>query len=196
MGMQMPQMPQPPEPVYHSADMVRELIDESVHWPRYETVYGELLVTPAPRPRHQQLAFLLARRLAEYLDHEPVGEVLLSPADISWGLADVLVQPDVFVVPAGMLRGTDSQWTAVSHLLLAAEVLSPGSGRADRFTKRRLYQERGVALYWLVDVDAQAVEVWTPETIFPHVERRTLVSHPAGASAPFSLELEELFASV
>ena len=42
-------------PLYHTAEMVRALIDETRHWPRYETVYGELLVTPAPRLWHQEV---------------------------------------------------------------------------------------------------------------------------------------------
>ena len=83
---------QMPQPLYHSADMVRGLVDESRHWPRDEAVHGELLVTPAPRPTHQRVAFHLARRSAEYLDGTPVGAVFMSPAD-------VLVQRGVFVVP-------------------------------------------------------------------------------------------------
>ena len=35
---------------YYTADMVRALPDDGN---RYETVYGELLVTPAPRLLHQ-----------------------------------------------------------------------------------------------------------------------------------------------
>ena len=37
-------------PIYHTADMVRAMPDDGN---RYEVVYGELLVTPAPRPWHQ-----------------------------------------------------------------------------------------------------------------------------------------------
>ena len=34
---------------FHTADMVRALNEaEPQHWPRYETVHGELLVSPAP----------------------------------------------------------------------------------------------------------------------------------------------------
>src|SRR5687768_369778 len=29
-------------PLYHTAEMVRSLIEETHHWPRYETVHGEL----------------------------------------------------------------------------------------------------------------------------------------------------------
>jgi Uma2 family endonuclease len=64
-------------------------------------------------------------------------------------------------------------------LMLAVEVLSPSSARADRFTKRRLYQAQKVPLYWVVDADAASVEVWTPEQMLPVQER--LEWQPAGA---------------
>ena len=38
-------------PVYYTADMVRALPDDGK---RYETVHGELLVTPAPRAWHRK----------------------------------------------------------------------------------------------------------------------------------------------
>src|SRR5881398_1100629 len=82
-------------PTYWTAEMVRQLPDDGN---RYEVVYGELLVTPAPRFDHQLLVSRLFLPLGNYLAHEPVGIVLTSPADISWG-RDVLVQPDLFVVP-------------------------------------------------------------------------------------------------
>ena len=40
-------MPDTLTPVYWTADMARRLPDDGN---RYEVVYGELLVTPAPRP--------------------------------------------------------------------------------------------------------------------------------------------------
>ena len=180
-----------PDPIYHTADMVRALIDESHAWPRYETVYGELLVSPAPRVRHERVTMALAAKLWQYLEREPVAEVMRSPADISWGRADVLVQPDVFVIPVG-LASADG-WVAVRHLLLAAETLSPSTARHDRFTKRRLYQQQGVPLYWIVDADARHVEVWTPADDFPRFERERLAWHPDGAATPFTLDLAALF---
>ncbi|HEX5437808.1 MAG TPA: Uma2 family endonuclease [Gemmatimonadaceae bacterium] len=177
---------------FYTADMVRALNDaEPRNWPRYETVHGELLVSPAPRPRHQDVAFRLGRAIADYLDREPVGHVRLAPADISWGLPDVLVQPDVFVVPLDEARTLD--WRTIRHLLLAIEVLSPGSIRADRFTKRRLYQELDVGLYWVIDGDAHTVEVWTAGDSLSRVEREMLVWHPEGAAGPFMVSFTELF---
>jgi Uma2 family endonuclease len=173
--------------IYYTADMVRAMPDDGN---RYEVVYGELLVTPAPRWWHQELAFRLAKAIDAYLETEPVGRVVMSPADISWG-PDVLVQPDVFVAPARELATLE--WANVQTLLLVAEVLSPSTARADRILKRRRYQEARVPCLWLVDGDAQLVEVWTPDDRFPHFERERLVWHPAGAGSAFTLALEALF---
>ena len=176
-------------PLYHSAEMVRALIDEARHWPRYETVYGELLVTPAPRPWHQIVAGRLSFALHHYLEGTGVGTVFMSPADISWG-ADTLVQPDVFVVPIEEARTL--AWPTMRTLFLAAEILSPSSVRADRFTKRRLYQEVGVQLYWVIDPDTATAEIWTPRDQFPRMEMERLIWKAPDASRPFEMTLAEL----
>lgn len=177
-------------PAYFTAEMVRAMPDDGN---RYEVVYGELLVTPSPRLWHQVLVHRLSVAVELYLRAEPVGMVLCSPADISWG-PDVLVQPDVFVLPPEEARTLT--WSRIRTLLLVAEVLSPSSTRGDRFLKRVRYREAGVPLYWVVDGDDGSVEVWTPADDFPTVEREQLVWHPSGAREPFRLSLEELFRPV
>jgi Uma2 family endonuclease len=174
-------------PAYYTAEMVRALPDDGN---RYEVVYGELLVTPAPRPWHQVVVQRLSLALGLYLRSHPAGVLLNSPADISWG-PDVLVQPDVFVVAPDEARTLT--WSRMTTLLLVAEVLSPSSARGDRFLKRLRYREAGVPLYWLVDGDERLVEIWTPRDDFPTVARDRLVWHPAGAGERFDLSLEELF---
>ena len=180
-------MPETLTPVYWTADMVRRLPEDGN---RYEVVYGELLVTPAPRVWHQQLVGRLYVALAAYLETHHVGVVLASPADISWG-QDVLVQPDVFVAPVEQARTLD--WAAIRDLLLVVEVLSPSNLRQDRFIKRRRYQEARVPLYWIVDGDERQVEVWTPDDLFPRIERDRLTWQPGGGAGSFSLSLQELF---
>jgi Uma2 family endonuclease len=174
-------------PIYFTAEMVRALPDDGK---RYETVHGELLVTPAPRWLHQELVGRIFERLRAYVRQEPAGHVVLSPADISWG-PDVLVQPDVFVVPVDQARTGD--WARMTNLLLVVEVLSPSTSRADRFAKRRLYQEVGVPLYWIVDGEEARVEVWAPHVSVPAIESERLVWQPPGCSTAFTLELTELF---
>jgi Uma2 family endonuclease len=106
----------------------------------------------------------------------------------------VLVQPDVFVVPREEARTL--AWSGIKTLLLVAEVLSPSSARGDRFIKRLRYRQAGVPVYWAVDGDARSVEIWTPVDDFPEVERERLAWQPAGARAPFTLQLGDLFRPV
>src|SRR5690606_7670743 len=153
-------LPLPDAPVW-TAEMVRALQDESHPAPRYELVDGELLVTPSPQPLHQFAVFALARALHDHVRVHRLGIVFMSPADLELE-PETVVQPDLFVVPAGGERPTTS-WRAVRSLLLAVEVVSPSSGRADRLTKRRLYQRAGVPEYWVVDVDARLIERWRPD---------------------------------
>ena len=177
-------------PVYYTADMVQAVPSDGN---RYETVHGELLVTPAPRPWHQVLVERLHHALAVYLDDHTDFFLFASPADISWG-PDSLVQPDLFVVPIDEVRTLD--WSKMQDLVLAVEVLSPTAARHDRFTKRRLYQEVGISLYWVVDADQRFVEIWKPQTTIPQLAHDAISWAPAGASRSFELSLDRLFAPV
>ncbi len=175
-------------PAYYTADMVRAMPDDGNI---YEVVHGELLVTPAPRLWHEEVAGRLFETVRAYLRQHPVGLAIGSRSDLSWGLRDVLVSPDLFVVPLDEARRL--HWLTLRTVLLAAEVLSPSSIRADRFTKRRLYQERGVPAYWVIDPEERFAEIWRPDDDFPRIERRALSWAPVEASAPFTLVLAELF---
>lgn len=155
----------------YTADEVRAMQDESHAAPRYEVIDGELFVTPAPFPAHQMVVTELLVQLSAYLT--PLGRrrtVFSSPADISWG-PKTLVQPDVFVVPPEEIS---ARWSSVRTLLLAVEILSESSRRADRLRKRELYMREGVQTYWIVDTDARIVEVWTPNDERPAIIDRTL----------------------
>ena len=125
-----------------------------------------------------------------YLKDRDIGEVLSSPADISWS-PDTLVQPDVFVADLSEVRALE--WSQVKQLLLAVEVLSPKTARYDRFTKRRLYQDIRVPVYWIVDPDQELVEVWTPDDVQPATYKDRVVWSPDGTHEPLTIELAELF---
>jgi Uma2 family endonuclease len=175
-----------------TADMVRALPDDRRH--RYEVIDGELFVTPAPSGAHQRAVGDLFIRLSTYLRGQSWGEVVFSPADISFH-ADMLVQPDLFVVPIGN-KPRWRNWTDIRALLLTVEVLSPSTARADRQAKRRLYQREGVEEYWIVDVDARIVERWRPADERPEIVSANLTWQPAHASTPFELDLRAFFDEV
>lgn len=171
----------------------RYTVDEVLAFPddgnRYELVDGELLVTPAPGTVHQVILSRLHVALALYLKDQPEHTVLFSPADITWD-EEKLVQPDLFVIPAGEVS---TSWKSVKTLLLAAEVVSPSSARGDRLVKRPLYQRQGVQTYWIVDADAALVEVWHPDDERPEIVTNTLRWRVTPGAAEFVLELGTLF---
>jgi Uma2 family endonuclease len=68
------------------------------------------------------------------------------------------MQPDLVFV-SNERRGIIADLTLKGPPDLVIEVLSPGTARRDRGLKHRLYARRGIAQYWIVDPDADAVEV-------------------------------------
>lgn len=138
------------------------------------------LVTPSPSWVHQRAVLGLATRLRSYLGERRAGSVLIAPADVELGKGSV-VEPDVFVVPLVAGRAPRT-WQEAGRLLLAVEVLSPGTARHDRVTKRRLYQGQGVPEYWIVDVDARVVERWRPGDERPEMLAERLEWRPEEAS--------------
>jgi Uma2 family endonuclease len=172
-------------------DEVRALPDDGR---RYEVVRGELLVTPAPRFHHQEAVLRLVVALRDYADRTGVGCALMSPADIEPEDGS-LVQPDVFVGPLPAGRRPRS-WADFSQLLLAVEVVSPSSARADRTVKRLLFQRAGVPEYWVVDLDARLVERWRPGDDRPEVLTALLRWHPDPAIDPLEIDLPQFFARV
>ena len=80
--------------------------------------------------------------------------------------------------------------------LLVCEVLSPGSSRHDRITKRRAFQKNGISEYWIVDGDAAAFEIWRPDEDRPTLVDGHLTWTPTGASEPLQLDVAAFFADV
>ena len=80
--------------------------------------------------------------------------------------------------------------------MLAVEVLSPSTARADRQVKRRLFQRQGVAEYWIVDLDARLIERWRPDDERPELLAETLVWQPPSEAEPLEIDLPRFFGEV
>ncbi|MCC6244422.1 MAG: Uma2 family endonuclease [Gemmatimonadaceae bacterium] len=158
---------------------------------RFECVDGELLVSPGPRLPHQSAVVLLTGALDAYCRREVIGSAFNGPAELE--LDDfTLVQPDIFVLP--LVDGKRAVTQAAAGMpLLVVEVLSPGTARFDRVTKRVRYQRLGVE-YWILDLDARVVERWTSESSRPDVVTQLLHWHPVGAQSALTIDLDALVA--
>jgi Uma2 family endonuclease len=151
-------------------------------------------VTPAPRFDHQEAVAHLWRLLADHLQVVRVGHATLSPADVELD-PHTLVQPDVFVVK--LIEGRrPKNWGDLQGLLLAVEILSPSSARADRTVKRRRYQREGIPEYWVVDIDARLVERWRPGDERPEIVTDELSWRPDPGREPLKLDLPAYFSRV
>lgn len=123
---------------------------------RREIVEGEVLVTPAPSIRHQDLVLRLCYALEEHIRGHGGGRVFVSPLDVRLSEHDV-VEPDVIFVAEDALSVIRDKFILGAPSLLVEVVSDP---RTDRVRKRGTYARAGVSEYWIVDPDADRVEVY------------------------------------
>jgi Uma2 family endonuclease len=113
---------------------------------------------PAPNLRHQAILGRLYVAFHTHVEAGRLGHVYLSPVDVVLDRERPLVlQPDlVFVSTARQAILGDRIYGAPD---LVVEVFSPGGATFDRTEKVAWYARYGVLECWLVDPDAETVEV-------------------------------------
>ena len=121
-----------------------------------EYINGEIVMAPTPTVAHQRVIGKLFSALHKFVDRTKSGEIFLSPLDVVLPSGDV-VQPDLFY-----LTNEESERATMAGRVHAAppflvEILSPGSIRHDKVTKRNLYEQNGVREYWIVDVAKKSI---------------------------------------
>ena len=127
---------------------------------RYEAIDGELYVTPAPTWRHQRISQRLEQALIRLLEEPGHAVVAHAPIAVEFPATGEGVQPDIVCVSSAR-RGIICEEGIRGPPDLVIEILSPTTARRDRGVKRKLYERQGVSEYWIVDHEAEAVEVWT-----------------------------------
>lgn len=117
---------------------------------RYELAEGVLQVSPRPAPRHQLAIMRLCAQLADQL---PPGLVPVPEVEVCLfrGYPATVRVPDIVVVPASATE-TDRARFDAEDVVLAVEVISPGSARIDRVVKSAEYADAGIKNYWIVDL--------------------------------------------
>ncbi|MEV5703909.1 Uma2 family endonuclease [Actinoallomurus sp. NPDC052274] len=117
-----------------------------------EVVDGMVVVSPRASKRHNRLARILANAL-----DAAAGPDWNADTDFDVRLQDVPLtnrRSDVVVYRAGTI---DIKPTRPEHVLLVAEVVSPGSETTDRIVKVDQYAKAGIAFYWRVEQAATGV---------------------------------------
>jgi len=128
---------------------------------RWELIDGvPYAMSPAPRPRHQNIAGEIYGQLRGFLKGKPC-KALISPLDVRLnadGEDDTVVQPDVVVI-CDRAKIDDKGCKGAPDLVV--EVLSPSTSRRDRWEKLNLYRRCGVREYWIADPDTNTLQVCT-----------------------------------
>lgn len=162
---------------------------------RHEIIDGERCDTPPPSQHHQQAVLRLMMLLLPHCDTIRV-DLLFAPGAVTFSEFDQ-VTPDLFVLPRTDDGRLATHFADVGRVLLAVEVVSPGSSHMDRVTKRSLYQANGVPEYWIVDTEACKVERWTPVSLQAEVVSDTLMWQPlAELSTALTIDLVPYFRSI
>lgn len=159
---------------------------------RYEVIDGEVLVTPAPTPKHQHILATLMIALRQYAEREGIG-VVLPHVDLLFVTGQFL-RPDLVFVPHSSRAGITNRGVEQPPGLVV-EILSPTSASIDRVKKPPRYGDFGVPEYWVVDPEERVVWVWKfaagakePESVDERFSWQ-----PGAAAEPLMIELEELF---
>ncbi|MGI5519615.1 Uma2 family endonuclease [Micromonospora sp. CA-259024] len=115
--------------------------------PRVELVDGVIQVTPSPTLGHQDISLLLAHWL---LQHVPTDLRVVQAIGV--GLSrNTSRQPDVLLRRAGVTP--TRSMLQPEDVVLAVEIVSPGTRRVDRFAKPGEYAAAGIPFYWRIEQD-------------------------------------------
>lgn len=148
---------------------------------RYELLDGEVLVTPAPSPVHQEVVSELTALLRPLVP--PHWTVLSGPLDVelATGEGDTVLQPDLLIAERDRL-------TPAGHVgppVLVVEVLSPTTWQRDLGGKMAAYAHAGVQHYWVVAPATPAVTVYELDADGHYAERQHVEGgQPLQVSAP------------
>lgn len=127
----------------------------------YELIEGEIYVSHQPSWHHQYTCSNIFRELENWNRQTSLGVANCAPGVI-FDIYDA-VAPDVVWISNERLPqvlGDDGKLHAAPDLMV--EVISPGwqNEQRDRDTKLKLYSRRGVREYWIVDWQAEQIEVY------------------------------------
>jgi Uma2 family endonuclease len=124
----------------------------------HELIDGVHYVTPSPKLSHQELVGRLHLAIGNFLSTwRHLGRLFLARLDVVMSDFDV-VEPDLLFVSGDQLDIlTEANVQGAPALVI--EVLSPSTRRRDEGIKRKLFDEKGVREYWLVDPKGRRVSV-------------------------------------
>lgn len=141
---------------------------------RFELSEGNLIVMPPGTLGHQRIS----GRLYIWLDGK-FGERAFAAPGVKTSDNDRNGRIPDLVVTKGDVK-LDDVWLAAADVLLAVEIVSPGSERTDRWLKPREYADAGIAYFWRVEPDGTVLRFRLTGGAYAEVGRDPLDALLAG----------------
>lgn len=121
-----------------------------------ELIGGEIVVSPSPSVKHQEIAGEIFWKLKKIVDDAKIGKVFYE-LDVHIDDENVL-RPDVIfisskrkeIIKEDAIKGTPD---------IVVEVSPPSTASRDMVEKRDIYERAGVKEYWIVDIEGNEIYV-------------------------------------
>ncbi|HET7014680.1 MAG TPA: Uma2 family endonuclease [Streptosporangiaceae bacterium] len=153
-----------------------------------EIVDGMIVVSPSVSKRHNRIARILANGL-----DTAAGPDWNADIDFDVRFQDVPLtnrRPDIVVYRADTI---DVSPTRPEHILLVAEIVSPGSETTDRIVKFDQYARSGIPFYWRVELtptDIPIVYTYLLASASRRYRDSEVLTGLIKATAPFPVEID------
>ena len=126
---------------------------------RTEIVNGELVLSPTPASRHQEICTLLGVEIVPFVKKRDLGWMLSSPMHTILAL-HAHYEPDLCFIRKNRLAIIKENFID-GPPDLAIEVISESNRTHDTVVKFNDYARYGVEEYWLVDPREEEISTWT-----------------------------------
>lgn len=124
---------------------------------RYELIFGEVVMSPSPKKKHQRALSRLNERMSSFVQERKLGEVFFAPFDVKFSPYSV-VEPDLLYVSREKRKSLGDDFVDGAPDIVV-EVLSPSNRMQDLVKKAALYAMNRVSEYWVLDPDSESITV-------------------------------------
>jgi Uma2 family endonuclease len=123
----------------------------------FQLINSKLIYMASPFLNHQEILGNLHVEIRNFIKDKNMGKALLSPLDVHFDEKNV-VQPDLIFV--SIKRSSILQKWIYGAPDFLVEILSKSTEDIDRTKKMALYGKHDVVEYWIVNPEAENIEVY------------------------------------
>ena len=127
---------------------------------RYEYINGVIYLLASPTFSHQNISAVIFLKLSKYFSDKKC-KPIYAPFDVTIELEEDknIVQPDILVICDHEKIDEKGKYHGIPSMII--EILSPSTRTKDMTVKLDLYMRSGIAEYWIVNPEAEKVDVFS-----------------------------------